>query len=227
MRCMKTRILLVDDHRIMRDGLRALIADEPHMEVVAEAQSGRDAIEMACKHTPDVITMDIGLPDMNGIAATRAILREIPQVKILALSTHSDRQYVVEIIRAGARGYLVKDCASHELLHAVRVVLQGHCYLSQAVADLVMTDILRDEASLTREPALSLLSPRELQVLRMLANGLTTKHIKAEMSISGKTAETYLYRLRKKLGIYNVADLTKFAIRHGLVSLTWQEPPAV
>lgn len=222
---MNTRILLADDHRIMRDGLRALIARQPNMEVVAEAQSGREAIEKARMHVPDVITMDIGLPDMNGIAATRAILRESPQIKIIALSTHSDRHYVIETIRAGARGYLVKDCATDELLHAVELVQQGHCYVSQMVADAVIAGTLQDETVRVREPALALLSPRELQVLCMLANGLTTKVIKTEMSISVKTAETYQYRLKKKLGMSNVAELTKFALRHGLVALG-EKPPA-
>lgn len=214
----KARVLIADDHKIMREGLRTMFEGSGSVEVVAEAETGRQAIEMARMHKPDVVTMDIGFPDINGVAAAREILAHKPDTKVIALSMHADRHYVVEIMRAGARAFLLKECAFSELMAAVSTVLTGKCYLSQAVTDIVVEDVFRGDYPGTAS-ALSRLTDREIDVLKMMVEGLTAKEIGDRLGVAGTTIATHQQRLRRKLGISNIVDLTKLAIREGLIPL--------
>ena len=215
---MSIKILLADDHKIIRDGLRSLIEPQLNMEVVGEAENGRTTVQLARELEPDVIIMDISMPDLNGINATQQILAHAPDVKIIALSMHSDKRFVVGMFKAGAAGYLLKDCAFDELEQAVKTVLADHTYLSPKIATVVIKDyvpqVLTEDTS-----AFSVLSAREREVLQLLAEGKTTKDIASDLFLSVKTIETYRQRIMDRLDIHNLADLIKFAIREGLTSL--------
>jgi DNA-binding NarL/FixJ family response regulator len=215
---MSTRILLADDHRIVREGLRALIEKQPNMEVVAEAENGRTAVELVQKLHPDVIIMDVAMPDLNGIEATRQIIAKALSVKIIALSMHSDRRFVVEMLRAGASGYLLKDCAFEELVHAIRAVVVNRIFLSPKINDIVIKDYLRLFPK-TEFSVFSILTPRQRQVLQLLSEGKTTRQIASHLQVSVKTVETYRQQIMDKLDIHSIAELTKYAIREGLTSL--------
>ncbi|NLO75044.1 MAG: response regulator transcription factor [candidate division WS1 bacterium] len=214
---MKTRIILADDHKIMREGLRSLLAREPEMEVVAEAGNGRDCVDLARKLEPDLVVMDIGMPDLNGIEATRQIRADHPEVKVLALSMHSDRRFASAMLAAGASGYLLKDSAFEELSQAIQAVLEGQTYLSPAIAGLVVEDYVQ---RLGEEPSpFSVLRPREREVLQAMAEGKSTREIAEALHISVKTVETHRQNIMNALGLRSVAELTKYAIREGLTSL--------
>jgi len=215
---MSTRILLVDDHRIMREGLRALLAGIPGMTVVAEAENGRCAVRLARELTPDVIVMDVTMPDLNGIEATRQILASRPEVRVIALSIHSDRRFVLQMFRAGAVGYLLKDCAFEELAHAIQVVLDGQSYLSPGIAGVVVGEFVRTIVA-DDSPAGPMLTAREREVLQLTAEGKSTKEVASLLKVSVKTVETHRRQLMEKLQINSVAELTKFAVREGLTSL--------
>lgn len=214
---MSTRVIIADDHTIVRHGLVKLLEQEDDMEVIAQAQNGISTVELARKLSPDVVVMDVGMPDLNGIGATEQILRENPKIRILALSMHSGRKFVVAMLRAGACGYLLKDCALEELVNAVRIIVGGKTYLSPAIADIVVEDYVRKTAE-TEASAFSVLSQRERDVLQLMAEGNTTKQIGLQLHISPKTVEGHRLRLMNKLGIDNVAQLTKYAIQEGLTS---------
>ncbi len=214
------RVLLADDHKIVRDGLRALLDAQRNMQVLGEAEDGRTACEMAASLHPDVVVMDIGMSELNGIDATRRIVEEVPGVKVIALSMHADRRFVSEMLKAGASGYLVKDAAFEELTGAVQAVMQGRVYLGQGIAGVVVQDYVRHlGGGETEVSPLSKLSPREREVLQLAAEGNSTKEIAAALGLSVKTVETHRRQLMDKLGIYNLAGLIKFAIREGLASL--------
>ena len=213
---MKIRVMVADDHKIMRLGLGAIIKLESGMSLVAEAESGRQAIELARLHKPDVVTMDIGMADMNGIEATRAILKEHPEIKIVALSMYSDRKYILEVFRAGARGFLQKDCAFTELVEAVVAIHAGQAFLGKTVTGVVVDEILSVENAPLGDDSPAL-SKREIEVLRLMAEGLCTKEIADRMHIGIKTIETHQLRMKKKLNIYHLAGLTRYAIQQGLV----------
>jgi two-component system response regulator NreC len=215
---MTVRILLADDHKIVRDGLRALLEKQPGMTVVAEADNGRATVRLARELLPDLVIMDIGMPDLNGIDATRQILNELPSVKVIALSMHSDRRFVVQMFRAGASGYLLKDCAFEELARAVRAVLRNQTYLSPAVAGPVVEDYVQHLAT-ADVLEFSALSPREREVLQLLAEGKTTREIAVLLCVSIKTVETHRQQIMGKLNVRSVAELIKYAIREGLTSL--------
>ena len=215
---MSTRILLADDHKIVREGLRALIEKQPGMEVVAEAENGRTAVELVKKLLPDVVIMDVAMPDLNAIEATRQILTQTPEAKVIALSMHSDRRFVVEMLRAGASGYLLKDCAFEELIHAIRAVVINRTYLSPKIADIVIKDFVRLFPK-TEFSVFSVLTPRQRQVLQLLSEGKTTKEIATHLQVSVKTIETYRQQIMDKLDIHSIAELTKYAIREGLTTL--------
>jgi DNA-binding NarL/FixJ family response regulator len=215
---MSTRILLADDHRIVREGLRALIEKQPNMEVVAEAENGRTAVELVQKLHPDVIIMDVAMPDLNGIEATRQIIAKALSVKVIALSMHSDRRFVVEMLRAGASGYLLKDCAFEELVHAIRAVVVNRIFLSPKINDIVIKDYLRLFPK-TEFSVFSILTPRQRQVLQLLSEGKTTRQIAFHLQVSVKTVETYRQQIMDKLDIHSIAELTKYAIHEGLTSL--------
>jgi DNA-binding NarL/FixJ family response regulator len=214
----KLRILLADDHKIVRDGLRNLLEKDPEIVVVGEAEDGREALQLARKLSPDVVVMDIAMPDLNGIEATRQILAEIPKIKIVALSMHSDKRYVSEMLKAGAAGYLLKDCAFEELSTAIRTIARGKIYLSPGIAGVVLADYIRT-GSAADGSAFSLLSDREREVLQLMAEGRTTKEVAAQLHVSVKTIETHRTHIMAKLDIHSIAALTKYAIREGLTSL--------
>ncbi len=215
---MSIQILIADDHEIVREGLRALIEDEPDMKIVGEAKSGREAVEMAEELRPDVVLMDVGMPDLNGIEAARKITRRAPGVKILALSIHSGGQFVAKMLEAGASGYLLKDNAFEELAAALRRVTQDKTYLCSEVTGPIVEDYL-NRLGEEEDAKASPLTSREREVLQLLAEGLISKQIASRLNISPKTVETHRSRLMKKLGIHSVAELTKYAIREGLTTL--------
>jgi len=215
---MGTRIILADDHRIVRDGLRALLEKQPGMEVIADAEDGRTAVRLAGKLKPDVVIMDIGMPDLNGIDATRQIVSQLPDVKVIGLSMHSDKRFVAQMFKAGASAYLLKDCAFEELFRAVQVVLGGQTYLSPEIAGPVMEDYVRHIAA-ADNTGFPVLTAREREVLQLLAEGNSTKQVAAHLNVSMKTIETHRQQIMSKLNVQNVADLVKYAIREGLTSL--------
>ena len=215
---METTIMLADDHRLLREGLRALIEKEPDMRVVGEADNGRDAIELCRELSPDVVVMDIGMPDLNGIDATGQLLAENPYVRVLALSMHSDRQFAAGMLRAGASGYLLKDDAFEELAKAIRSVARGEVYLSAGITGVVVGDYV-DRLEQPDGSAFTTLTPREREVLQLLAEGRTTKQAATSLHVSVKTIETHRQKIMEKLNIKTVAELTKYAVREGLTSL--------
>jgi len=215
---MSVRIILADDHKIVREGLRALIEKRPGFEVIAEAEDGRTTVKLTKELSPDIVIMDIAMPDMNGIEATRRIIEQVPNVKVIALSMHSDIRFVVEMLKAGASGYLLKDCASEELTNAIRAVMKNRTYLSPDIADIVIKDYSR-LISKENLSVFSILTAREREALQLLAEGKTTREIATLLKISVKTVETYRQKIMDKLNIYSIAELTKYAIREGLTSL--------
>jgi DNA-binding NarL/FixJ family response regulator len=214
---MSTRLLLVDDHRIIRQGLRALLAATPGMEVVGEAGDGRTAPQLAQRLKPDVVVMDISLPELNGIDATRQLRAAVPTVKVIALSMHSDERYVAGMLRAGAAGYLIKDGAFEELARAIRAVLAGATYLSPRITGVVVDGCMRLPAAVPGERAA--LTEREREVLQLVAEGRSTKEIAGSLHVSVKTVETHRQHIMERLGLTSVAELTKYAIRIGLTAL--------
>ncbi|MHB9072916.1 MAG: response regulator [Desulfobaccales bacterium] len=212
-------IIVVDDHKILRQGLRTLLAREADMEVVAEAEDGRHAVRLVRELSPQVVIMDVGMPDLNGIEATRQILQESPETKIIALSMHSDRRFVTNMIKAGASGYLLKDSAFEELATAIRVVMARKTYLSHEIAHVVVKDYVQGGGSKDDPSVFSVLSPREREVLQLMAEGKTNRQIAEALNVSLKTIETHRQQIMNKLEIHNIVELTKYAIREGLASL--------
>jgi two-component system response regulator NreC len=215
---MNIKILVADDHKIVRDGLRTLIEKENGMEVIAEAEDGRSALRQAKKLLPDIVIMDITMPDLNGIDATRAIFDEAPGVKVIALSMHSDRRFVSGMLEAGASAYLLKDSAFEELATAIRAVVANQVYLSPKIADIVVRRFVSKSAS-TERSAFTELTKREREVLQLLAEGVSTKEIAGRLNLSVKTVETHRANIMDKLDIHTISELVKYAIREGLTSL--------
>ncbi len=213
---MPTKIILADDHKIVRQGLRTLLEQEQDLEVVAEAEDGRMAVRLARELSPQVVIMDVSMPDLNGIEATRQVLAECPGVKVIALSMHSDRRFVMNMLKAGASGYLLKDSAFDELASAIRMVLNNKVYLSTEIANIVIKDYLQGGGD---ESVFSVLTPREREVLQLMAEGKSSRQIADHLNISIKTVETHRMQIMHKLEIYSVAELTKYAIREGLSTL--------
>jgi two-component system, NarL family, response regulator NreC len=212
------RVLIADDHKIIRDGLKTLVEKESEMEVVAEAENGRETIRLAQKFNPNIVIMDVTMPDMNGIEATRKIREENSKIRVIALSMHSDRRYVLGMLEAGAAGYLLKDSAFDELVEAIRQAADGKMYLSPRIADVVVKGYL-DKASGTSHASNSMLTPREREVLQLLAEGMAAKEIATHISVSVKTVETHRRNMMIKLDLRSIAELTKYAVREGLVSI--------
>ncbi len=215
---MTIRILLADDHKITRDGLRSLLEQQSSMQVVGEAENGRQAIRMAMELKPDVVVMDISMPELNGIEATRQIRADLPDTKVIALSMYADRRYVTGMMKAGVSGYLIKNCAFDELVSAITAVVGNQSYLSPRIADTVMKDyahiLEQGDASID-----TILTPREREVLQLIAEGLPTRQIADRMHVSIKTVETHRQQVMRKLNAKSVAELTKIALREGLTSL--------
>lgn len=215
---MRLKILLADDHRLFRDGLRTLLTKKGDMEVVAETCDGRETVKAAMEKAPQVILMDISMPNLNGIDATRRICSENPSIKVIILSMHSDQKFVIESLKAGASGYLLKDCAIDELEAAIRTVASGQIALAKSIEENIIRDYLKLAAS-KPETVFSALSSREREVLQLLSRGLNTKEIASELNISIKTVETHRKQIMDKLGIHSIAQLTKYAIKEGLTPL--------
>lgn len=216
---MITRILLVDDHQIMREGLMSLMANEPDLEVVGDASDGRQAVQLARKLKPDLVVMDISMPGLSGIEATRQILDEVDRARVLALSMHADPRFVAGALGAGAHGYMIKDCTSQELLECIRTVAGGGTYLSPQVAEVVVKGFVRRLGEETGTPPASVLTPREREVLQLLVEGHTVKAIAERIHLGVKTVETHRRNIMEKLGLKSMVDLIKYAMREGVVSL--------
>ncbi len=215
---MSTRILLVDDHGVVREGLRSLIEKQPDMEVVGEAENGRKAVELVRELLPDVVITDITMPNLNGVDATRQIVREFPKVKVLALSIHSNRAFVADMLKAGASGYVLKECTFDDLVEAVHAVASGSTYLSSKVAGVVVSDYVK-RLSQTPASPLDALTGREREVLQLVGEGRNTKLIARVLHISSKTVEANRRKIMEKLDAHSVADLVRIAILGGLASL--------
>ena len=214
---MGIRIILADDHTIVRHGLNKLIQQQEDMEVIAQAADGHSTIELTRELSPDMVIMDIGMPDLNGIDATQQIIREFSQVKVIGLSMHSGKKFVIEMLKAGASGYLLKDCALEELTTAIKAVASGKTYLSPSITDVVVGNYVRHSKK-KESSAFSLLSQREREVLQLMAEGKTTKQVGLKLHISPKTVEGHRLRIMEKLNMDSVAKLTKYAIQEGLTS---------
>ncbi len=212
-----TRVLLVDDHAVVRAGLRALLDSQAGVDVVAESSDGEAAVAAAVESSPDVIVMDVTMPGLNGIDATREILARVPTTRVLCLSMHGDRDMVRAVLEAGATGYVRKECAPHELVEAIEVVSSRRTYLSPSVAAAVVNDYTELLAS-SRPADQPRLTARERQVLQLVAEGHSTREIADRLFISPKTVSTHREHVMAKLGVRSVAGLTKYAIRHGLTS---------
>ena len=206
------RILLADDHALVRQGFRMILAAQPDMEIVGEAGNGREAVELAEKLQPDIVIMDVTMPELNGIEATRRITTAAPRARVLALSMHKDSVYVREVLRAGARGYLLKDSGAGDLVTAVRAVAQGEGYLSPAVSDAVLDDYRKHVTN-----PIDLLSSREREVLQMLAEGKTNKEIAGVLNLSVYTVDAHRGRIMEKLNVHSINELVRFAVRNGLI----------
>jgi two-component system response regulator NreC len=207
------RILLVDDHTVVRKGIHMILSAQPDMEVVAEAKNGLEAVVEAEKTQPDVVIMDVNMEGLNGIEGARRISVISPRSRVLALSMHRDAVYVREMLRAGAKGYLVKDADDDALLDAVRAVARGEAYLSPSVADAVLTDYRKHVTN-----PMDLLTAREREVLQLIAEGKTNKDIAKQLSLSVYTVEAHRSRLMEKLNLHSTGDLVRFAIRNGIIS---------
>jgi len=215
------RILIADDHKIVLDGLKVLLEAQSDMEIVAQATNGREAVKLARKQKPDMVIIDVAMPDLNGLEAMRQILSDNPATKVIALSMHSDRRYVTGMLSAGASGYILKHCAFEELSRAIHTVLSDQVYLSPAIAGIVVKELSQPAGGRARRQrsGLSMLTSREREVLQLISEGHSAREIAQRLNLSVKTIETHRRQVMEKLGIRSVAELTKFAIREGLTSL--------
>jgi DNA-binding NarL/FixJ family response regulator len=206
------RILLADDHALVRQGFGMILEAQPDMEIVGQAGNGREAVELAEKLRPDVVVMDVAMPELNGTEATRRLAASTPRTRVLALSMHKDSVYVREILRAGARGYLLKDSGDTDLVAAVRAVAKGEGYISPAVSDAVLSDYRKH----VTDP-LDLLTGREREVLQSIAEGKTNKEIATALNLSVYTVEAHRGRIMEKLNLHSTGELVRFALRNGLI----------
>lgn len=212
------RIIIADDHNIMREGLKSLIQQEEGIEVVGEADNGTQVVELAAKVRPHVVVMDVAMPDLNGIEATRKIVANNPQTKVVALSGHASKAFVREMLTAGASAYVVKKRAYEDLIRAIREVMKGKKYLSPEIAGGVVDDYIELSASSCTNSAFIILTDREREVLQQIAEGKTTKEMAYALGVSIKTVETHRRNIMEKLDLHSIAELTKYAIREGITS---------
>jgi DNA-binding NarL/FixJ family response regulator len=208
----RIRILLADDHAVVRQGFKMILGAQPDMEIVGEAGNGREAVELTEQLKPDVVVMDVAMPELNGIEATRRVTEAVPHTRVIALSMHKDSVYVREVLRAGARGYLLKDSGAGDLVSAVRAIAQGEGYLSPAVSNAVLDDYRRHVTN-----PIDLLSTREREVLQMLAEGKTNKEIAGILNLSVYTVDAHRGRIMEKLNLHSINELVRFAVRNGLI----------
>lgn len=213
------RIVLAEDHAIVRQGLQSLLEREPDLHVVGEAVTGREAVKLAGELHPDVVVMDLTMPELNGIEATRRIAASQPQIRIIALTMHSDKRFITDVLKSGAKGYLLKEAAAEELITAIRTVAADGFYLCRSITGVLVKEYLHTAPEEQVSGSLSLLTPREREVLQLVAEGKSTKEIAFDLGVSVKTVETQRQQIMKKLNVFSVAGLTKFAIREGLTSL--------
>jgi DNA-binding NarL/FixJ family response regulator len=215
---MSIKILLVDDHAIVRQGLHSLLEKEPDIEVVGEAEDGRKALELTRELLPDAVIMDITMPNLNGVEAARLITHEFPKVKVIALSMHSDRTFVVSMLKAGASGYVLKECLSDELVEAIRIVAGDGWYISRRITGVVMGDYVNRLLETTESP-LEILTDRELQVLQPVVEGKSTKQIALELHVSTKAIEATRRKIMEKLDVHSIPELVVKSIQWGVISL--------
>lgn len=217
-----TTVLLVDDHAMMLGGIKSILSRCEGISVVAEADNGRDAIDLAARYAPDVVIMDIGMPGLNGVEATRMIHTMDPKISVLALSMHSDERYVTGILDAGGMGYLLKTCDAQELVRAIDAVKRGKIYITSDLTHVLVNRQHRSASGVPRTgtPPVDALTPREREVLQLLAEGLTSKAIADRLGTALKTIESHRTNLIRKLDLHSIAELTKYAIREGLTGLT-------
>ncbi len=212
------KVLLADDHHVVREGLKMLLNAHNVVQVVGEADSGRKVFAMLGEITPDIIIMDVSMPELNGIDATKRIRKDFPDIKILALSMHTDRRFIEGMLKAGASGYLIKNCAATELINAIESVAEGGLYLSPKIAGKVVNTCLTQQAVPIVSKA-DALSSREREILQLIAEGGDTKEIAFDLCLSPKTVEAHRRNIMEKLNLHNVAQLTKFAIKEGITNL--------
>jgi DNA-binding NarL/FixJ family response regulator len=215
---MRVRILLADDHPILIEGLCVILEQHPDLDVIAMAHNGREAVQMSRDQQPDVVVMDVSMPELNGVEATRQLIAARPEAKVLGLSMLADKRFVAAMLEAGASGYVLKECATEELIRAICIVMADQVYLSPAVARLVVDDFRALRAA-TAISASARLTEREREVLQLIAEGHDTKAIAARLYLSVKTVSTHREHLMDKLQLHSVAELTKYAIREGLTAL--------
>jgi DNA-binding NarL/FixJ family response regulator len=210
------RVFVADDHAVVRDGLRALLEAQPDIQVVGDAADGRETVRLTVELRPDVVVVDLAMPELNGLEATQRIHEQCPSSRVIILSMYATTEHIYQALQAGARGYLLKEAAGAEVIDAVRQVHAGHRYLSRKISETVLTDYLRQRQPGEAESPLARLSPREREIIQLVAEGKTSAEIAARLSLSPKTVETYRSRLMGKLGINDLPNLVKFAIQHGL-----------
>ncbi|MBI4443253.1 MAG: response regulator transcription factor [Acidobacteria bacterium] len=211
-------ILLADDHRIVRQGLRRILEEHPQMEVVAEASDGREAVQLAMEKKPDVVVMDIAMPQLNGMEAARQILRRLPATKILVLSMYSDESYVVQVLEAGAKGYLLKDSADAELVEAVQAVSNGKSFFSPLISRILLDEYVRQLQEKKVTDRYELLTEREREILQLIAEGKTSREIAELLNISVSTVDTHRGHIMEKLDLHNPYEVVLYAVRKGLIS---------
>jgi DNA-binding NarL/FixJ family response regulator len=214
----KIRILLADDHTVMRAGLRALLERQPNLEVVGEAEDGRQAVELACLHVPDVVVMDIAMPTFNGVEATRRMVGKHSTVSVVILSMYSDESYVMRALEAGARAYLLKDSAVTDLIRAIEAVSQGKSFFSPKISRFLAEEYVRALKQRGVADSYELLTPREREVLQLLAEGKTNKEVAKSLNISIYTAETHRGNILQKVNLHSSAELVLYAVRKGIIS---------
>ncbi|HEX3878508.1 MAG TPA: response regulator transcription factor [Bryobacteraceae bacterium] len=212
------RILLADDHAVMRTGLRLVLERQSDFEVVGEASDGREALAMAQKLSPDVVVTDIGMPNLNGIEATRQLTTTMPQIAVAILSMHSDEAYVLRALKAGAKAYLLKESAESDLISAIRAVSSGKAYFSPAVSRMLVEDYVRQLQDREIEDSYELLTTREREILQLIAEGKSNKEVAAVLNLSLYTVETHRSNLMEKLGLHTVPELILYAVRKGVIS---------